>query len=285
MSGLLLLVGFAISAFAIGGIIDDDDGARSDDPESDNTPDIVVSSEFETSLAETLADAEFGAIGFVEGALDVDTGAGNDIVAGGSEDDRISSGSGNDAVTGGDGDDLVDLGSGDDQYGLDPSVEIHPLFGNTDLGDDDVFGGEGNDLISDAYGSNILDGGAGDDLIRSLDNATEDAATPDRVSGGDGDDTMFVDEGDIVISGSGNDDIRVVLGDGQNDIAGTQAVTIEDFDLENDALQLDGIFDADDLRIEVFGDGTGATVFWNDTAVVRVVGGQDLTLTDIVITG
>jgi Ca2+-binding RTX toxin-like protein len=285
MSGLLLLFGFAISAFAVGGLFDDSDGPQGDDTAPDDTSDVIIHSEFETALTDTLGAAEVEEIDFVGGALDVDTGAGNDLVAGGSEDDIINLGSGNDAATGGAGDDEIDLGSGDDQYGADPLAEIDPVFGNTDLGNDTVFGGDGDDMINDAYGTNILNGGAGNDFIRSVDAAAEETATPDQVAGGDGDDTIVVDEGDLVVSGSGNDDIRVVLGDGQGVIAGTQAVTIQDFDLENDALQLDGVFDVDDLRIEVFGDGTGATVFWNDTAVVRVVGGQNLTLADIVIAG
>jgi Ca2+-binding RTX toxin-like protein len=282
MAGLLLLLGFAVSTFAIGGMFDD---ASSDNEIGEDIPDdIVVDTEFQNVLTDELGADVVEAVEFVEGPLEIDTGDGNDIVVAGSGDDQVILGDGNDAISGGAGNDSVDLGAGNDFYGSETTATLlAPVFGDADLGDDTVFGGSGDDFIVDTLGSNVLDGGAGNDLFQSVDATAEDGVTADRVDGGDGDDTFLVDEGDIVMTGSGNDEVRVVVGDGLGEIAGSEVVTIEDFDPENDVLQLGGVFETDDLRIDVFEDGSGTTVFWNDTALVRVIGGQALTLADIAI--
>lgn len=289
MTGLLLLLGLGVAAFTVGGLFDDNSSSDTDENSGETDErfdDVVVSSELEEALTDALGSNAVEDIEFVDGALNVSAGVGNDTVVGGSGDDQIELGSGADAATGGAGDDVVDLGSGNDIYGSQAAeLALSAALGNTELGDDTVSGGSGDDQIIDLFGSNTLDGGAGNDVIDASDSTDEDGVTADRVSGGDGDDVFVVDQGDIVSTGLGNDDVRVLVGDEDGVDAGHELVTIEDFDPNADLLQLGGIFDADDLRIETFEDGGGSTVFLNDIALVRVIGGQALTLADIVVAG
>lgn len=121
----------------------------------------------------------------VEAADDVvDTGDGNDTVAGSPGNDTVKSGAGSDSVTGGSGNDVIDGGAGRDDLG-----------GST--GSDQIEGGGSRDTINGGGGSDTVSGGGGGDLVKG---GPEDASDGgDTVSGGDS-----VDE---LVGGAGNDTI------------------------------------------------------------------------------
>lgn len=290
MSGILLLISMGIGLYTVTGLLDG--GTDSQEPEDDTmdplpldmSGNILVDIEFQDALSDTLTEDEFADIEFLDAPLDVDAGDEDDFVAGGSGDDELDLGDGDDIALGGAGDDVVDLGAGDDQYGVEALATAgEEIFGNVHLGDDTVSGGAGSDQITDIYGSNTLDGGDGNDLLQAFDATDEEGVTADHLDGGAGDDVFIVDQGDTVVTGTGNDDVRVLVGDDADDIEGSEVVVIEDFDIAADALQLGGMFDETELSVEVFEDGTGSTVLWNDTPIVRVIGGGTLTLADILI--
>lgn len=296
MIGLLLLLGVGIAA----GVLSSGDssegapapGASGLDPDTD----IVVDEEFRAATSAELSPAEFAEVTFLAGPLDVNTGAGADLVIGGSGDDQILTGAGEDLVVGGAGDDTIGLGAGDDLAGVDPRFPddgLSPAFGNVDLGDDVIRGGGGNDELVDAYGSNTIFGNQDNDIIFTLDfdeDTTE--ATPDTVDGGAGDDLMFVDRGDEVTTGGGDDGVLVDVtsyDDGGDDI---ETVTITDFDPARDAIGIYG--DAEDVEpragetgspitVMPASDGLSSTVFLRGEAVAVVVGGASLTPADISI--
>ena len=292
MTGLLLLLGLSISAFTIGGLFDDETSSSDSDPDpaidpdnDQDTSDIVIDQTFQDLVTEAIGTDAAEQVIFLQGPLNVESGGGADFVAGGDGDDTLSLGDGDDIAAGGSGDDMISLGAGNDLYGNEGSDFFASSIGIQEFGDDTVLGGSGDDQIVDLFGMNALDGGAGNDFLQATDSPEEPEPSPDRVTGGTGDDLILVDRGDVVMTGTGEDEVRIVLGDGMGDIAGSDPVVIEDFDPADDLIQLGGVFDQDDLRIEVFENGTGSTIFWNETAVVRVVGGQTLTLSDIVIAG
>lgn len=75
---------------------------------------------------------------------DVSTGAGNDVIVGGGNEDKLFGGDGTDRLYGQSGNDLVNGGGGNDL----------------------VFGGDGNDILLGGGGLNSLYGGSGDDIGR-----------------------------------------------------------------------------------------------------------------------
>lgn len=78
--------------------------------------------------------------------------SGNDTLLGGEGHDELRGGSGDDALDGGEGDDLLEGNSGNDV-----------LVGGA--GNDKMLGGSGNDKISDGEGDDFVDGGSGDDYV------------------------------------------------------------------------------------------------------------------------
>lgn len=82
----------------------------------------------------------------------INTGAGNDFVAGRGGNDHLVGGSGRDVVTGGTGRDKIFGGHGNDR-----------LFG--DSGSDSIFGGMGNDVIGGGAGNDVLRGYKGADTF------------------------------------------------------------------------------------------------------------------------
>lgn len=100
---------------------------------------------------------------------DIEAGAGNDRVSGGSGADDIDGNAGNDTLLGNDGNDDIDGGRGDD--------EIQGLAGNDDLdgdlGRDRIEGGIGNDTLDGGLGVDVLSGGAGADLFSDDDARSE----------------------------------------------------------------------------------------------------------------
>jgi Ca2+-binding RTX toxin-like protein len=106
-------------------------------------------------------------------------------------------------------------------------------------GNDVIKAGGGDDIIYGYSGGNQLSGGAGDDqLFGGVDNdRIEGGADNDTISGGFGDDLIFVGRGsDTVTGGTGSD--RIIV---EKNASG--AVTITDFDFNNDVLDLTNVSD------------------------------------------
>ena len=125
--------------------------------------------------------------------LEIDAGAGNDIITvhgasdptstagvvihGGGGNDQIIGGPGDDTLSGGPGRDYIDGGSGDDT-----------LLGGR--GKDTIYGGLGHDEVSGGASRDYIDGGPGHDLLK----------------GGTGDDFLSGGHGvDDIDGGPGND--------------------------------------------------------------------------------
>ncbi|HZF04437.1 MAG TPA: Ig-like domain-containing protein [Patescibacteria group bacterium] len=160
--------------------------------------------------------------GTVLAFIEVDAGAGNDVVdasatnatltlRGGAGDDTLLGGSGNDRIEGGAGRETIHGGDGNDTIMGDGGDDL--LFG--DAGNDVLSGGDGDDIIIGGAGNDVASGGAGDDLIH----------------GGDGNDTLMGDAGDDVLFGGAGDDVlsggtgkNVLIGGPGNDalIAGSR---------------------------------------------------------------
>lgn len=265
----------------------------------------------ESEITQAEADAGLAEIVFTTGPQDIATLGGDDIVLGGSDDDRIDSGAGDDTVIGGVGDDLVRLGegedvaaynginvTGDDEIRTASALLTVPLSEAVD-GDDTILGGEGDDLIVDGFGANLLNGQQNDDVISAIDarggtfsDIFSLEMTPDTVLGGFGDDTLSVDQGDTVSTGRGSDEVIVDLF--VDVAAGYDLVTITDFVPAEDILVLDGPVDLLGLReirddvvipnritVEDSEDGTSAIVSVSGVPVVLVIGGQGMTVADI----
>jgi Ca2+-binding RTX toxin-like protein len=225
-------------------------------------------------------------IDFLAGPLNINTGGGDDLVAGSGEADRIQTGTGSDLVYGGAGDDIIELGDGDDASGVAPGIPaVDPvraalIIGAGDqtleAGDDWIRGGLGNDVIVDGYGMDRLAGNQGDDLIISVD---QDGGSPDVVLGGFGADQMIVDEGDEVETGRGVDRVIVDVQAGVE--AGYDVVTITDFNFGVDRVEL---FEADpsaEVTVADLADNTGAVISVGGVPVVVVLGGQGLSASDV----
>ncbi|MGI9457954.1 MAG: hypothetical protein ACR2NU_15425, partial [Aeoliella sp.] len=127
------------------------------------------------------------------GFVDVDGGAGDDVIIGspladvligGSGNDRIISGGGSDYLIGEAGNDTLVGGDGESHlYGGDGDDSLYGGSGNDELfgeeGNDRLFGGEGDDTLSGGTGNDRLDGGAG---------------VVDALAGDDGDDVYVLTE-------------------------------------------------------------------------------------------
>jgi len=282
--GLSVLPSFAGTA----GTADEaDPGQGQDLDDYTDQSDLIVSDEHAEILGTILdvIDEPMPEPELVEGALRVNSGAGDDVVVGSSAADVIHSGDGDDVVAGGMGNDRIELGAGDDVYGLNPLLEDYEAdhlqaLGVLELGNDKVRGGVGDDSLSDRFGSNRLIGNQGDDTLVGLDDASEAQATPDILLGGFGDDHIHADEGDVVVGGRGVDTITLHLSPTMGD-ADPQPIVIEDFAQGVDKLELEGLNDGSDLGIRDMEDATGAEVLLDGKVVARVLGGAGLTLGDV----
>lgn len=187
--------------------------------------------------------------------LEIDAGAGNDIVVSGSGDDLIRGGAGNDDIDGGEGDDALDGGNGNDRLLGGRGDDF--LFGGA--GDDALVGGEGNDRLDGGDGVDTADysaetagvtldlaagtasgdgigrdtltgvenviGGSGDDVLSGNDLAN-------RLDGGAGNDRILAGAGDTVLGGAGDDIVEVR--------AGTAVAALIDGGVGRDTLRLTG---------------------------------------------
>jgi Ca2+-binding RTX toxin-like protein len=165
--------------------------------------------------------------------LDADVGNGDNVVEGGSGDDRIVGGIDRDTLYGGPGDDFVSGGAGNDYVrgnGGGDDVRggdgLNFLFGD---GGDDVLrggsefeyftGGRGNDVILAGGGADDIGAGAGDDIVYG-------GAGDDEIRGGAGADRMYGEAGaDLLRSRDGEAD-RLDCGGGA-DVARIDAGSID----------------------------------------------------------
>ncbi|WP_442508220.1 hypothetical protein SH528x_007181 [Novipirellula sp. SH528] len=181
-------------------------------------------------------------------SVDLNGGAGNDILVGGSGNDKLVGGSGDDTLDGAGGDDTL---WGDDEAGILTGTDI--LFGgngadflrggagpdiirgwrdNDDIdggdGDDFVDGGTGNDTVQGGRGVDIILGGIGRDTLRG-------GAQRDRIEGGRDADMLYGDDDDdLLFGGFGNDTIDG--GDGADVLYGEQHNDLLQGGAENDTL-------------------------------------------------
>lgn len=207
-----------------------------------------------------------------EGGDSANLGEGNDTIRGEAGNDTIDAGEGSDSVLGGEGNDSVSAGAGTDRvFGERGDDQL-----NGGDGADSLFGGAGNDTIS-GYAA----GAAGSDGQTAADGT-------DILSGGDGDDTLIIGRGDIATGGAGSDSF--VMDNRWS--AGTQTMTISDWDAETDSLTLQytPTFDENDVEIPpvvtvVAGPGNAyAIIQLNGTAVAQVTGAAStLQVSDITL--
>ncbi len=118
--------------------------------------------------------------------VELEGGAGADMLQGGNADDLLTGDTGKDHLTGGAGNDTLDGGAGDDC----------------------LDGGIGNDTLTAGAGNDVATGGGDDDLIFGNDGN-------DTLSGGDGEDTILGGDGVDLITGGGDAD--VLMGETGND--------------------------------------------------------------------
>lgn len=112
-------------------------------------------------------------------------GLGNDLLIGGSNNDRMDGGAGNDGLYGRLGNDVLSGGAGDDRMGGGLGNDL--LLGGDgndlmwgDSGNDTFFGGAGNDRMWGGFGNDVYHGGTGVDAA-------------DLPGGGPGFDIRFAD--------------------------------------------------------------------------------------------
>ncbi|MBT4229463.1 MAG: hypothetical protein HOD73_05495, partial [Rhodobacteraceae bacterium] len=146
-------------------------------------------------------------------------GDGDNVDGGDGTDDYIDAKGGNDIVDGGQGNDIIHGGTGNDIL-------------NGGVGDDTLDGGSGNDLLRGDTGNDSLKGGDGQDDLQGGDG-------DDSLDGGDGHDVLDGGTGaDILTGGAGRDEFKVEAGD-----------TVTDFDIEEDKIDLDDIYNFDTLAL------------------------------------
>ena len=141
-----------------------------------------------------------------------------------------------------------------------------------DAGDDTLSGGDGRDIIRGNDDDDILLGDSGDDTIYGGDGN-------DLVVGGTGNDTLYGDAGDDTLVGGLGDD-SLTGGTGSDTFvftANTGSDTINDFDKDNDAIDLSMLPEAiafSDLAFTALTDGRTGTVITHSalTGSITVLG-------------
>ncbi|WP_299412877.1 hypothetical protein [uncultured Sulfitobacter sp.] len=199
-------------------------------------------------------------------SLRVELGGGDDFAYVRSNGARISGDEGDDVFRTSDVAETIYGGPGDDYFSE---------AANRNTGPDALFGGEGNDTIA-VIGSRDIE-------YRASDDQTYRILEPNVVNGGLGDDVIVSSHNNILTGGEGRDTFGIV----NNNFNNYTAPLITDFDRTQDALFIDYRDEQDlpnlpdDLVISAWEDGTGADVFFGETLMVRVGGGQNLVPTDI----
>jgi VCBS repeat-containing protein len=193
-------------------------------------------------------------------ALDVDAGKGDDGIQGGAfadllrggdgrdqlwgeaGNDTLQGGKGDDQLWGGTGDDLMEGGEGQDQlWGGEGQDEMQLGAGNDqgwgEAGDDRIFAGTGHDMAWGGTGNDLLDGGEGhDSLFGEAGNDTLIGGQGNNsLSGGEGDDSIAAGTGnDTIGADAGNDIIRA--GEGNNIVWAGQGDDLIQAGAGNDSL-------------------------------------------------
>ena len=195
----------------------------------------------------------------------VDAAGGNDRVWGGTGDDTLYGGAGKDRLYGEDDDDELHGGGGSDRlYGGDGNDELYGDGGadiiQGDKGNDTIYGGVGNDKIYGNKGNNELFGEDGNDFISSGDQTS-------LLDGGIGNDTLELrlkKGGDHIATGGDGADDFVFIQSGNTAVSD---VTITDFELGIDEFTIEGV--AGSTYLSLIGSG----------AVTSTGGGADTLLT------
>lgn len=155
--------------------------------------------------------------------------SGNDTLRGGKGDDRIWGGPDNDLIYGEDGDDKIQgdtsstTDSGNDTiYGGDGIDEINGGKGNDyikgeddndnldgDAGNDEVYGDKGNDEVDGDIGDDQLFGGRGNDILDGGEGRDRLAGEADNdfLTGRSGDDALYGGDGDDILRGGSGNDL------------------------------------------------------------------------------
>jgi Ca2+-binding RTX toxin-like protein len=223
----------------------------------------------------------------------------NDMLIGTDFANRIDGGLGNDSIMGNFGADTLDGGQGThDVVSYDDSLApvIVDLFlnlatsgdasGDQISGFEDLIGSDFGDQLFGSEAANLILGGAGADLVEgdggndTLSGGTENDTlrgfnNDDSISGGGGAD--FIDGGyddDIMNGGTGRDTFRFevwsVFGEHGAD-------TIQDFNVNEDRLLLDGLSSVSDLTVSQVGANTLITYdWWEGSITLNNVNANDL---------
>ncbi len=149
--------------------------------------------------------------------VNIDGGAGNDILKGGVAAETFAGGTGDDVINGGGGNDTIDGGTGDDVLaGQDGDDLIDGGIGTDELlggdGNDTLLGGFNNDRLFGGFGNDFIDGGQGADRIDGEEGY-------DQLYGGDGNDTINGGPADDYIHGGSDNDV-IDTGEGRNTVRG-----------------------------------------------------------------
>ncbi|WP_432980676.1 lamin tail domain-containing protein [Dactylosporangium sp. CA-233914] len=131
---------------------------------------------------------------------------GNDAVDGAGGTDCITTGPGNDTITTGDGDDWIDAGGGNNVVTAGRGNNVI----NAESGNDTITTDAGNDRIDAGGGNNVIQAGDGDNTVRteSGNDTITTGAGADAIDAGNGNNTVTTGSGDDTITtGSGNDAI------------------------------------------------------------------------------
>lgn len=159
------------------------------------------------------------------------TGSGNDLLIGNDADNTLDSGLGNDTLAGLNGDDTLKGREGQDLIIAGKGTD--DVTGND--GADKLRGNGGNDTLRGQKGDDTVNGGAGNDNITGGDDN-------DRMIGGSGNDTMDGGAGDDIYAGGNGSDI-FVFSDGLDVAADFDVVdTNEKIDLSGNG-QITSYFD------------------------------------------
>jgi len=199
-------------------------------------------------------------------------GDGNDTLAGGSSNDRLSGQDGNDTLFGGAGNDALSGGAGND-------------FISGGAGNDTLVGGSGDDFLDGDQGADIGILGAGDDVFR-----WDQGDGSDKVEGGSGFDEMLfngfgVGEQFTLSAGGAHALFTRVQGNIIMDLHDVEQITVNALG-GADTITINGPSGTDITNIDInlgvggTGDGAADTIFINSGADVTVVdhGNGDLTI-------
>ncbi|MEW5756026.1 MAG: calcium-binding protein [Pseudomonadota bacterium] len=259
----------------------------------------TLSSREINSMSFAINSADF--IGRIHGSAIDDTIVGlakDDVIWGGAGNDVLEGRDGNDALSGGIGRDILYGDGGDDSL-------------NGSDGDDTIYGGSGSDYINGGAGSDLLDGGAGNDTLegywypgdydgkaglglRLVDTFVFGRGYgKDVIYGVNGDRVLIksgVSSSDVRVSRNGNDLVMSIV-DSPDTLTFTNwfysdVHKITDFVFENGSkLEFTDPIFQDYLKDDTyyFGRGAGSYQINDSIGTNKIVFGNDITASDVVI--